>query len=46
MLKKNNTHKLRKVNSKYFKNIRSIQDQLILLAKKYNWKIVDRTLIK
>jgi len=46
MLKKNNTHKLRNVDNKYFKNIRAIQDQLILRAKKYNWKIVDRSLIK
>jgi len=43
MLKKNNTHKLRKVNEKYFHNIRQIQHQLILRAKKYNWKIIDRT---
>ena len=43
MLKKNNTHKLRKVNEKYFHNIRQIQHQLILKAKKFNWKIIDRT---
>ena len=43
MIKKNNTHKLRKVEDKYFKNIRAIQHQLILRAKKYNWEILDRT---
>jgi len=43
MLKRNNTHKLRTVNEKYSKNIREIQHQLILKAKKYNWKIIDRT---
>tara|TARA_B110000037_G_scaffold159154_1_gene179586 strand:- start:2513 stop:3037 length:525 start_codon:yes stop_codon:yes gene_type:complete len=42
MLKRNNTHKLRKVDEKYFQNIRKIQYQLILRAKKYNWKIIDR----
>jgi len=46
MIKKNDTHKLRVVNDKYFKNIRAIQHQLILRAKKYNWKIIDRTIIK
>jgi 2-phosphoglycerate kinase len=46
MLKKNNTHKLRKVDEKYFENIRAIQDQLIIRAKRYNWKIIDRTEIK
>ena len=43
MLKKNNTHKLREVDEKYFKNIREIQHQLILKAKKLKWKIIDRS---
>ena len=42
MIKKNNTHKLRNIDDKYFKNIRAIQNKLILLAKKHNWKIVER----
>lgn len=41
MIKKNNTHKLRKVDDKYFKNIRAIQNKLILLAKKHKWKIFE-----
>lgn len=45
MLKKNNTHKLREVDEKYFKNIREIQHQLILKAKKFKWKIIDRSKI-
>ena len=42
MIKKNNTHKLRNIDNKYFRNIRAIQDKLILLAKKHNWKIIER----
>ena len=43
LINNNKTHKLRKVNNNYFKNIRLIQEELILLAKKYNWKILDRS---
>ena len=40
MVNKNTTHRLRKVPYKYFKNIRSIQKELIKRAKKNNWKII------
>jgi 2-phosphoglycerate kinase len=43
MLKQNNTHKLRKVEYKFFKNVRRIQEELIVRAKKYNWKILDKS---
>ena len=42
LINNNKTHKLRKVDTKHFKNIRLIQDELIKRAKKYNWKIIDR----
>lgn len=41
MIKKNNTHMLRKVPLLYFENIRKIQSSLIERAKKFNWKILD-----
>jgi 2-phosphoglycerate kinase len=40
MVNKNTTHRLRKVPYKYFKNIRSIQKELLKRAKKNNWKII------
>ena len=43
MIKKNNTHKLRKVSDKYFENIRNIQNELIIRAKKFGWIILDRS---
>lgn len=43
MIKKNNTHKLRKIPIDYFENIRNIQSNLVKLAKKFNWKILDTT---
>lgn len=43
LIKSNKTHKLRKIDIKYFKNIRLIQDELIRRAKKYDWKIIDRS---
>lgn len=43
LINNNKTHKLRKVNNNYFKNIRLIQEELILRAKKHNWKILDRS---
>ena len=42
MIKKNNTHKLRKVSDKYFENIRNIQNELIIRAKKFGWIILDK----
>ena len=41
MIKKNNTHMLRKVPLLYFENIRKIQSSLIERAKKFKWKILD-----
>ena len=43
MIQNNNTHKLREISKKYLKNIRSIQQSLILRAKKFNWQIIDVT---
>ena len=43
MLKNNTTHKLRKVDSKYFENIRAIQKELMRRAKKHKWRILDRS---
>ena len=42
LINNNNTHKLRKVDFKHFKNIRLIQEELITRAKKNNWRIIDR----
>ena len=42
MIKKNNTHKLRKVSDKYFENIRNIQNELIIRAKKFGWIILEK----
>lgn len=41
MIRNNDTHKLRKISIKDFKNIRNIQESLVLRAKKFKWKIID-----